>query len=377
MPLNKPKPHQVAPSPSWTLDAGISYSLLSRFVNCRERFRLYAVEGVREGGRSSSKASMDWGTYFHELIELHAKHPHISAQEIFRMAKRKLPLEERKIAQIVFTEYVEWFKDETFSYFGQEVVFDEMYALPNGRKVRLVGKTDEIIMNDDGVSLMIQENKTKERIDEYKIESGIAHDLQSLMYAVCISQKFKRPVNGIVYNVIRKPTHRPKKIVPTKTQLKEDPTLKTRYENQTEFLERLKSEIKEDPAHFFLRWELALPEDHVERWRRSTFDPLLMQLVMWWDSVKHDPFSPWTTPAMGGDRVGPNGKPITPEDQELVINPHHYQRPFGVYDAMTNGIGDFFDLLTRNRRIGTTAGNPIFTELPEIQRKNRKLGLTT
>ena len=58
-----------------------------------------------------------------------------------------------------------------------------------------------------------------------------------------------------------------------------------------------------------------------------------------------------------------------PDFDELVPNDLHWMRPFGVYDPMTTGVGDFFDLITRNRRLGTTSGNKVFTELPEIQAK--------
>lgn len=360
----KPSPKSVAPSPSWTLDHGVSYSLLSRFINCRERFRLYAVEGARE--EKSSKTAMDWGTYFHELIELQAKNPNLNPAAIIKKTKRTITGLDKKVANLIFEQYTNWYEEEKHHYFAQEQVFDEDYRLPNGRVVRLVGKTDEIILNKDG-SLMIQENKTKEKFDIRKIEQSIPHDLQSLMYAICIQQKFKRRVNGIVYNVIRKPSHKPKKITFTKTQMKENPKLKSRMETEAEFLKRLSSEIEENGSHFFHRWQFHLTEEHVERWRRQVFDPLLTQLCLWWDSVKHDPFSPWTTPAFVHSGHGPKPK--------LIANPHHYQRPFGVYDSMTTGVGDYFDLITRNLEISVTKGNPIFTELPEIQKINKKKGL--
>ena len=181
MPTKSPRPEQVAPSPMWTLEKGVSYSLLSRFINCRERFRLYAVEGVRE--ESSSRGSMDFGTYFHELLELHAKYPNLSANAVIQKAK-KHPERTLKIqAETVFFAYCAWYSENRYSYHDQECEFKINYKLPNGKNIRLVGKSDEIINspNNDG-TLWIQENKTKENINEYKIESSIPWDLQSLMY---------------------------------------------------------------------------------------------------------------------------------------------------------------------------------------------------
>ena len=338
------RPDQVAPSPMWTLDKGISYSLLSRFINCRERFRLYSVEGVRETS-SSSKEQMDFGTYFHELLELHAKYPHLTSTGVSRKAKKKITKPQKAIADLVFKQYCDWYSDSRYKYAAQEQEFCVPYTLPNGRTVKLVGKSDEIIAAKDG-TLWVQENKTKEKFNEYKIESSIPFDLQTLMYCIAIEKLFKKPVTGFVYNVIRKPTHKPSKV---KEKILDDKTqkmiTKTRVETTAEFHTRLSLVIANDPAHFFKRWEFALTPEHMLRWRQTTFDPLLTQLCMWWESVKHDPFSPW---------VLPNGEP----------NPHHHQRPFGVYDPMTNGTGDFFDLITRNRRIGTTSGNKCFSELP-------------
>lgn len=333
MPPKKADPKKVAPSPSWTLEKGISFSLLSRFINCRERFRLYAVEGMRE--ERSTKDAMDWGTYFHELIELHSKYPHLSFQGIVRRAKKR-NIKDKRQADIVFEQYIEHYAECNYKYFAQEQEFRVPYILPNGKKLNLVGKTDEIILRPDG-SLWVQENKTKEKINEYKIESGLINDLQTMMYAVCVETLFKKPVTGVVYNVIRKPSIRPKAVKGA-----------GRKETHPEFEQRLREEILANPSHYFKRWELPFPESHTEIWKQRSFNPLLMQLYYWWESVKHDPFSPWVT-------------------LEGKQNPHHWIKPFGVYDSMTTGTGDFFDYLTRGLSVGVSVGNEPFPELETIK----------
>lgn len=337
-------PQKVAPSPKWTLDAGISYSLLSKFVNCRERFRLYAVEGARE---EKSKYSMEWGSYFHELLELAIKFPKASAMTLSRKCKVKLPRNEKLVARTVMERYLWWYSESKYTYFAAEDVFDVSYRLPNGRTVRLVGKVDGIIKRPDG-SLWIKENKTKGNINEYKIESSIPFDLQTLFYATAINIKYNRPVTGVVYDVVRNPSHKPKNIKLTAAQKKAGE--KVRKETTEEFVLRLDQEIEQNPKHFFMRWEFELSKQHHERWRKMFFDPQLTQLCMWWDSVKHDPFSPW---------VDAEGRP----------NPQHYLRPFGIYDALTTGTGDYFDLITRNRKIGVSFGNECFSELPELKKR--------
>jgi hypothetical protein len=338
MPKKLADPSKVAPSPSWTLDKGISYSLLTRFINCRERFRLYAVEGMRE--ERSSKESMDWGTYFHELIELHAKHPNLPASGIIRRAKRRLSADAHLQANIVFEAYMQRYADCNYHYVAQEQEFRIPYRLPNGKTIHLVGKTDEIIGWPDN-TLWIQENKTKEKINEYKIESGLIDDLQTMMYAVCMEALFKKPIGGVIYNVIRQPSLSPSKVKATKTT-------KARKETTVEFLARLRADIEERHSHYFKRWEIPFPPGHMEGWKRRSFDPLLMQLYHWWESVKHDPFSPWDL------------KDGTP-------NHHHWRKPFGIYDSMTTGTGDFFDFLTRGLTVGVSVGNDPFPELETIK----------
>lgn len=364
----KRSPGSVAPSPSWTLDKGVSYSLLSRFINCRERFRLYAVEGVRE--ERGSKDAMNFGTYIHELLELHALNPNLSFSGIIRKSNKGtlLTKDMRDIANLVFELYLWNYGECKYEYVLAEQEFRVPYTLPNGITINLVGKTDEIIKSpDNDGTLWVQENKTKEKIDAHKIESGIYFDLQSLMYSICMESLLKRPVTGIVYNVIRKPSYSNKSIKMKKDELaawqEKNPKSKAlnRTETQVETLARLRKDIEKDPGHFYKRWELPFPPGHMEKWKAEVFNPLLMQLWMWWESIKHDPFSPWTTPVPTDAALA-----LNIEETKLVINPHHWLKPFGVYDPLTTGKGDFFDLITRNQKIGLTYGNPPFSELETI-----------
>jgi len=364
----KGSPASIAPSPSWTIEKGVSYSLLSRFINCRERFRLYTVEGVRE--EHGGKESMHFGTYFHELLELYALHPRLSATGIIRKSKKGslLTKDTKDIANLIFEMYVLNYGECNYEYVLAEQEFKVPYKLPNGHTINLVGKTDEVLKSpDNDGTLWVQENKTKEKINAEKIESGIYFDIQSLMYCICMEKLLKRPVTGIVYNIIRKPSYSNKAVKMNKPELEEwvkkhpKSKAKNRTETQAETLERLRDDIEKTPGHFFMRWELPLPPGHIVKWRTEVFDPLLMQLWMWWESIKHDPFSPWTTAAKN---VGVTEAAFGPD--KMIPNPHHWLKPFGVYDPLTTGKGDFFNLITRNNKVGLTYGNPPFAELETI-----------
>lgn len=328
MPRKKPLPKQVAPSPSWTLEDGVSQSLLNRFMGCRERFRLYSVEGAREKGDIVSR---DFGTYFHDLLECHAKYPNISFAAIVAKVNKKkrkteLSYTDKQIAVGVFEHYINHFSDCQYKYFKQEEVFKVPYDVPGKRKILLRGRFDGIIKRPDG-TLWIQENKTKQRISPEVLEATIPYNLQTMMYAIAAQIKYKKKVTGIVYNVIRRPGHRQKK-----------------GESIEDFVTRIKSEIEKDPYYYFYRWEYPLSEIALETWKKKTFNPLLTSLIQWWESVKNDPFSPW-------------------EDEKGLPNPHHWQRPFGVYDSLTAGKGDYFDLMVRGYDKDVTKGNKPFEEL--------------
>lgn len=355
MTKKKPKPSVVAPSPSWTLDDGVSQSLLNRFLGCRERFRLYTIEGMRDKG---SKFAMDFGTYFHALLEIHAKYPNLDANGILRhyaakrntFARRKsykpdsLSQEDRDIGNVLLNRYLWWFKDTKYKYIKQEDVFAVPYHVPGYRSIILRGRFDEIIERPDG-TIWIQENKTKGKIDEFAISNTLPFNLQTMMYVVAAELKYKRTVSGIVYNVIRTPSHR---------KGKQDATY-------ADFLERLDGIIAADPKHFFLRIEHPVTSSHMDRWKKYTFNPLLISLIQWWESVKHDPFSPWVARNEKGD-------PITHVNldtgEELPLaNPHHWMRPFGVFDNLTIGTGDFYEVVCQNRRNNVTLNNKPFQEL--------------
>jgi hypothetical protein len=362
-------PKAIAPSPMWTLDDGISQTLLAKFIGCRERFRLYAVEGARE---PHSKNNMDFGSYFHELLETHAKYPDLDAEAIIAKVKRKkrvystLSDLDVKVADVVFDWYLWNFEECNYRYIHQEDVFKVPYTPLGQRKLFLRGRFDEIIERPDG-TIWIQENKTKERIDRDHIIASIPHNLQTMMYAVAAQIKYKKRVSGIVYNVIRKPKFKPSKTAMSEEELaayklaNPKSKAKQRDETEEEFLDRIASLIEENPSHFYFRAEYPLSQERLDHWRRHTFDPLLTSVIQWWESVKHDPFSPWVERTKDGKRI----TVLDPITRKKVFkpNPHHWQRPHGVFDALTFGKGEYYDLLVLHNKHSIVTGEVPFQEL--------------
>lgn len=316
--------------PAWDLYRdGISYSLLSRFVNCRERFRIYTVEGLKPAETSDS---MDFGTMFHSLLEEHSKGRNLA------YLKRKLyqesgnDIEKRAMVDqclLVFKFYEETWKenDANRKYISQEEVFRVPVHLPSGRKIDLRGRYDEIYREAGGIWL--QENKTKSQIDEVALSNILAHDLQTMLYSYTIKLLYKEEPRGVLYNVIRRPLLKQKQ-----------------KETNLEFLQRIEQDIQSRPEHYFVRFRTEFGDGDIDRFTKRTLFPLLESVCVWWDSIKANPFNPWT-------------------QEDGSTNLHHYERPFGVYDSFRNGKGDYFDLITRGVETGLVRVETVFPELEE------------
>jgi hypothetical protein len=321
---------------------GLSQSLISKFLNDRERYRIYAVEGLRERG---SRDHLEFGTIYHRLIEISASgigdNQATLASHINDWCKKRFKTATpdefaniyrlANIALVSFIEYKKWEKalGKKYNYFSQEEQFKNMYKLPSGRIIPLRGRFDEIIQWDKK-TLWVQENKTKSRIDEMAIETQLPWNLQTMFYAVNLQLKHPQyKCGGIVYNVIRTPGERQKVKEP-----------------DTEFFARIQENIAKDQAHYFKRWEYGLSQDHLKAWEQQTLIPVLEHIANWWDSIKSNPFNPWV-------------------DADGNVNPWHFIRPFGVYDSMANGNGDYFDLICRGITVNLDRATTVFPELED------------
>lgn len=329
-------PVSILPGPCWKIEDGVSYSLLSRFIQCRDRFHKYAIYGMRES--SDRQRSLNFGTYFHKLLEISAKDQRCNSNKVIEKVTRskssikKITHIDRLMGNMIFHEYMKHYGDQTDHYLDTETKFDVRYPLPGIGSIRFVGKMDQTIILPDK-SLMIQENKTSENINEAKLDATIPFQLQTMFYSIAAEQHFKRKVKGVLYNVIRKPKHRQKQ-----------------GESDVEFVERVRQEIVKAPGYFFYRWRYAFQESSIPHFKQFTLDPLLRDFYLWWKSIERNPLNPW---------VDEKGQP----------NSRHYRRPFGVYDSLTNGVGDYFNVLTRKSLANVTLGNNPFSELEEDEQE--------
>lgn len=328
---------KISRKPAWDLyNDGVSYSLLCRFRNCRERFRLSTVEGLRPVER---KAAMDFGTIFHKALEFTAQGlttSQVSAALIKFYKNSSMDMDLVRQALVLVPHYNKYYASERHSYIAQEEVFDIPYkSAITGKIIRIRGRRDEIYKV--GSTLWLQENKTKTTIDEEKILRTLPHDLQTMLYVYSMTHDYAgHKIGGVLYNVIRRPS--------LKMGAKE---------SESQFYSRLNDHIANDPSHYFKRYSVELASSDISSFFSKTLVPLLENVVVWWESIKANPFEPW---------VDHEGKP----------NPHHFQTPFGIFDPMTIGVGDYFDYVISGSEIGLERVSTAFPELEGEQGKPSK-----
>ena len=366
---------------------GITFSLLSRFLCCRERFRLRVVEGLVED--EGFNHTIEFGSIWHAGEEAFArKNDWAQAMANYTSVLfQKYPTDEKEIAKwysiakAQFPIYIDYWRHHPDQRRRrpvlEEAAFRVPYLLPSGRKVILRGKFDCVLLL--GNSLYLQENKTKGTIDEEGIQKTVAQNLQTMLYQIALRQSlqhiatagqndwfitnicgsrphesilceltpFRSPkrgykIGGVIYNVVRRP-------------LADRFAIKQRKsETLPQFYKRLASVIKGKPDYFFHRWNVGLQQSDINRFRQRVFDPILEQLCDWWEWVSVDPFDPWT-PRMLFRVQGSNEWKLAmvsnTHKTPLPRNQTHFQAPWGVYNSLAGGFrGDYFDLLTSEGR---------------------------
>ena len=298
---------------------GITYSFLDEWLLDREQARLSYVEGWSSTGFS---VALTFGIAFHDCLEWIAKGRSVKTirWKILNpfFERRAKNLDEQHVedlqktlamVEVVFRKYQEYWEgyDQRFNYIFQEKSFEVNHMTQTGISIPVRGRWDAVY-SDSQNKLWLMENKTKGQIDEEGIMAHLPQDLQTMLYVHALQKHTGRRVEGVLYNVIRRPGLRQKKT-----------------ETVDEYLERAFDDITNRPEYYFMRWKVELLPQDIENWVLKTFDPILDQVAAWWESIKDDPFDPW-------------GSPL------------HYQNPQALFTKF--GKSRYFNMLTR----GSTEG---------------------
>lgn len=360
--LDKLENHFPAPSktgPVWDgpesdgPNGGVTFSLLSRFLTCRERFRLYAVEGLQPAETFNHR--IEYGNMWHVCEEHVCENSSLWKKKLEEYARglvKRFPLDREKILhwhRVCFTQYplyyLHWNRDgkeasRKRQYLFREKVFNVAYPLPSGRVARLRGKWDGLLQDTLHETLRLQENKTKGDVDEQRIRRQLRFDLQTMLYLTALESstvylKVRDDTLGVLYNVVRRPLSGGKHTIVRHKPTKANPA----SESEVAFYERLGGLIRDDPRHYFLRLNVEVTARDREYFRRTCLDPLLENLCDWWETISKHPDC-WS-------------------DNRL-----HWRHPYGVYNPLDDGgFGDLDAHLETGSRVGLRVVNTLFPEL--------------
>lgn len=346
-------------------NGGITQSLVSRWLSCKERFRVRAIEGWK-GVDQFSKA-LEYGNMWHVCEESLAvggnpivnnpiaEAPWARSLRLYCTALSvKYPTQQEDIdhwyraCKTQFPIYVEYWKKhkdvEERTPLMQEQIFDVPYELPIGRVVRLRGKFDSVDLIGKGKSagIYLQENKTKGDVDQGQIQQQLTSDLQTMMYLIALGQKDVTgddyPIKGVRYNVVRRPFSGGKGGIKRHSPTKSNP----KGESKDEFYARLQSDyFKAEPEYWFMRWKSEVSPEDVKRFRDECLDPLLEAICWWYDCQTKEGTA-----------------------REYEAPTFHWRHPYGVHNYIDEGYGSDVDkYIETGSTVGLVKTETLFPEL--------------
>lgn len=356
---------------------GVTFSMLAKFMGCRERFRCTVIDGIRPV--QVFNARIEYGQMWHVCEEEFARtkgtddnwirallnytkglvqeyrDKQEQIQDLYRMCLLQFPIYK------TFWKHQPDVKDRLPLF--QEKVFDVPYTLPSGATIRLRGKWDsvDVIGKGKSAAVYLQENKTKSDIKPEQIKRQLSFDMQTMIYLVAMSEAAKLdsdwpacPIGGVRYNVVRRPCSGGKGSIRQHAPTKSNP----QGESADDFYGRLTEIIRTASGpdwgvgpkenFFFARWKVDIGQRDIELFRNQCLDPILEQLITWYDWVasdegRKDPFA-WSTFT--------NDPPV------------HWRHPFGLYNVLDEGgSSDFDEYLLTGSEVGMTRVTSLFGEL--------------
>jgi len=343
---------------------GITQSKLNLFLFCRERFRLRMVEGLQSA--DVFKRRLEYGNMFHLCEETLRTKDQGSLKKgcwltaLTSYAKKlckRYPLEQTavdkwyNVCKVQFPIYVRYWKKNQvkgLKPISREEQFSVLYTLPSGRKVRLRGKVD----GEDAIGKehYLVEHKTKGEVDDGLIRQQLQFDLQTMFY-LCAMELLGRKLNGVRYNIIRRPLSggkgsiRPLKNVNAGKKGPDGKKLPPRPESDKEYYARLGGIIAEEPDHYFMRFPVEVTPADVERFKREFLNPILEQLCDWWEWI----------------RIVEN-----PDCYFQSISGIHWRTPYGIWNPIAKrGFTDLDEYLASGSMTGLTKTDKVFKELEE------------
>lgn len=356
-----PAPKKRITIPVWKgpEEDGITFSLLSRFLVCRERFRLLVVEGLKPVDGFNHK--LEFGSMWHVCEQSHAEEEGrwlVKLMEYGKKLCKQYPFDQEKIdnwfniTKLMFPIYVKHWSRHPDMQARKPVLseraFTVPYQLPSGRTVKLRGKWDSVDEVDG--KLWLQENKTKGRVEGDRIVKQLSFDLQTGIYLTALTQELEAvkkrlgkgqtphelslsSIAGVRYNVVKRPAQ-----------------YQGKRETAEGFYQRLQSIVADDPTEFFMRWNVEVMTADLTRFRTQCLDPILEQLCDWWAWVQIEPDNPFRL----DEGVFETGTAM------------HWRHPFGVWNVLDEGgVSELDHYLATGSEAGLQRSDELFPELKE------------
>ena len=348
---------------------GITQSMISSFLECRERFRLRNIVGLQEVNKFNHR--IEYGQMWHLCEESFAAGDIwlVTTQELLReytktLCKKYVVAQEQishwyqvcKTQFPIYVKYWEKHKDtKQRTPLLQEETFKVPYELPSGRVVLLRGKWDSVDLIGKGknAGVYLQENKTKGDIKEEQQKRQLGFDLQTMFYLVALQEEcvggadlggcgptHPEHISGVRYNVVRRPLSGGVGSIRQGKPTKKNPE----GESAKDFYSRLGVIISEEPSHFFMRWRVEVTPDDMERFRREFLDSILEHVCDWWECICS---------------ARDNGREIWEEASGL-----HWRTPYGCWNSLASGYTTELDeYLATGSTLGLWYADKLFTEL--------------
>jgi hypothetical protein len=187
---------------------GITFSLLSRFISCRERFRIAVIEGLRSVDAFNHRIA--FGDAWHiceEALAWQDPHEIVASKErpwedplLYwgQQTCKQYPMAAEQVdhwynvCRVTFPLYVEYWAKHPDMIARRPLLseqsFSVPYRLPSARTVRLRGKWDsvDLVGEGKGARIILQENKTKGDVREAQLRRQLRMDLQVMLYLVAL-----------------------------------------------------------------------------------------------------------------------------------------------------------------------------------------------
>jgi len=375
----------VKKSPFWKgpeVD-GVTQSLISDYLVCKERFRIKTIEGLAPAEQFNHR--IEYGNMWHLCEENYLASGNLYWESyLLGYAKglcKKFPTQQEQIekwfqvCKIQFPIYIQYWKKKIKKDveipIEQEENFKVLYELPSGRHVNLRGKRDAVNLIGKGkqAGLYLQENKAKGDIKEDQIGRQLSFDLQTMVYLIALQEELdnnvfagteaeEKKIKGVIYNVIRRPlsggkgTIRPHKATKTKAA-----------ETLTAYYERLRRIImdEENIDSYFMRWKVTITQSDIEKFEVHTLIPILENLL--------DDYEWWSYCYDSRIDNGSDDWVYNFTEREAKFPHHqnrHYRLPFGIWNSLVEGgYHEIDEYLLSGSTVGLERPNTLFPELEE------------